>query len=101
MKQLVIGGSVGIMVNGEDSPYFKPGKGLRQGDPISPFLFNLLGDGLSRMLVKAAEAGMAKGLMEDFREGGIISLRYADDTILFSKVDQDFLYKSKSYSYVV
>lgn len=29
IKQLVIGGSIGIMVNGEDSAYFKPGKGLR------------------------------------------------------------------------
>ena len=33
IKQLVISGSIGVMVNGEDSSYFKPGKGLRQGDP--------------------------------------------------------------------
>lgn len=31
IKQLVIGGSIGIMVNGEESSYFKPGKGLRHG----------------------------------------------------------------------
>jgi hypothetical protein len=87
IKQLVIGGSIGIMVNGKDSPYFKPGKGLRQGDPISPLLFNLVGDVLTRMLDKAARSGLVKGMLHDFREGGILSLQYADDTILFSSTD--------------
>lgn len=81
---MVIGGSIGIMVNGEDSPYFKPGKGLRHCDPISPLLFNLVGDALSRMLEKVASSGLVKGVLQDFRKGGILSLQYADDTILFS-----------------
>jgi len=57
IRQVVVGGSLGIMVNGEESSFFKPGKGLRQGDPLSPFLFNLVGDGLSRMLKKAVHTG--------------------------------------------
>ena len=69
IKQLVTGGSIGVMVNGEDSSYFKPGKGLRQGDPISPLLFNLVGDAFTRLLDKAASAGMIKGLLQDFRVG--------------------------------
>ena len=36
IKQLVTGGSLGILVNGEESPYFKPGKGLRQGGSSVP-----------------------------------------------------------------
>lgn len=88
VRQLVVGGSVGVMVNGEDSSYFKPRKGLRQGDPISPFLFNLVGDGLAKMLDKASRAGLVKGLLSEFREGGIATLQYADDTILFSQADE-------------
>jgi hypothetical protein len=92
---VVKNGSVGVMLNGEESKFFKPGKGLRQGDPLSPLLFNLVGDVLTRMLVKGARQGLIRGLGDDFREGGIISLQYADDTILFSDVEPDHLLNLK------
>jgi hypothetical protein len=52
VMSLVKGGSLSIRLNEENSPYFKPGKGLRQGDPLSPLLFNLVVDVFSRMLAK-------------------------------------------------
>ena len=36
MELLVKKGSVGVNLNREESSFFNPGKGLRQGDPISP-----------------------------------------------------------------
>ena len=57
IELLVKGGSVGVNLNGEESSFFNPGKGLRQGDPISPLLFNLVVDVLNRMLEKAVEGG--------------------------------------------
>lgn len=58
------GGSGGVNFNGED---FKHEKGLRQGDPISPLLFNLVGDVLTRMLMKATRGGLVKGLLTNFK----------------------------------
>ena len=77
------GGSICVRINDENSSYFKPRKGLRQGDPLSPLLFNLVADIFTRMLVKAARNNLVSGLMPQVIEGGIISLHYADDTLLF------------------
>jgi hypothetical protein len=58
LQQAVRGSSICIRINDENSNYFKPGKGLRQGDPLSPLLFNLVVDVFSRMLMKAARQGL-------------------------------------------
>lgn len=56
------GGSVGVKVNGCESDFFITSKGLRQGDPLSPLLFNLVVDVLSKMLAKATTGGLISGL---------------------------------------
>jgi hypothetical protein len=72
-----------IRINDENINYFKSEKGLRQGDPLSPLLFNLVADVFSRMLMKAARQGLVTSLLPQVVEGGIISLQYVDDTLLF------------------
>lgn len=51
-KSLTQNGSVGVKLSGEESDFFLTGKGLRQGYPLSPLLFNLVVDVFSRMLAK-------------------------------------------------
>jgi hypothetical protein len=42
-NSFVQGGLVGIRVNDDIGHYFQTRKGLRQGDPLSPMLFNIVG----------------------------------------------------------
>ena len=60
---------------------------VRDREILSHLLFNLVGDVLTRMLKKASEQGPITGFLTNFREGGVISLQYADDTILFSSIE--------------
>ena len=76
-------------MNSKEGGSFETGKGLQQGDPLSPILFNLVVDVLKRMLQKANNAGLVKGLANDVVDQGIISLQYADDTILFLNSDRE------------
>ena len=53
IKSFISGGSVAINVNDEIGPYFQMKKGLRQGDPLSPILFNILADMLTLLINRA------------------------------------------------
>jgi len=59
---LVTSSSFSILVNGSPSETFIPSRGLRQGDPLSPFLFILMMEGLGRSIKNAKEVGKIKGL---------------------------------------
>jgi hypothetical protein len=57
IMQLVSGGQTAICINGEVGPYFRNKRGVRQGDPISPLLFDFIADALAAILDAAARAG--------------------------------------------
>ena len=78
----VKGGRVCVNVNGERSSYFRTYRGLRQGDPFSPLLFNLVADALGVILDKAVHKNHIKGVLDDLIPGGISHIQYVDDTIL-------------------
>jgi hypothetical protein len=74
IKQVTLGGSVGVKVNDVESDFFLTGKGLGQGDPIAPLLFNCVVDVFS-MLVKGTNCGLIRGLCPNFILGGVIRLK--------------------------
>ena len=50
-----------VLVNGNAKGWVKASRGLRQGDPLSPFLFTIVADVLSRMLLRAEEKNALRG----------------------------------------
>ena len=53
IEQILHNGTVSIKLNGSVGPYFQSKKGVRQGGPHSPFLFNLAVECLTKMIKNA------------------------------------------------
>lgn len=53
--------SYSILVNGEPTEFFKPTRGIRQGDPLSLYLFLLCFEGLTQLINSAVHAGKIRG----------------------------------------
>ena len=88
--------SYAILVNGSAKGWVKASRGLRQGDPLSPFLFTLVADVLSRMLMRAEERNMMEGFRVGRNRTRVSHLQFADDTIFFSNSREEELQTLKS-----
>ena len=64
VENFVSGGSVGIKINDDIGHYFQTKKGLRQGDPMSPILFNIMVDMLSILIKRAKNDSQIKGVKD-------------------------------------
>jgi hypothetical protein len=82
-NDFVSGGSVVNRVNDDTGRYFPARKDLRQGDPLSPLLFNIVADMLAILIKRAKADGQIEGVIPHLVDGGLSILQYADDTILF------------------
>ncbi|XP_030923019.1 uncharacterized protein LOC115949894 [Quercus lobata] len=77
-----------VIVNGGKSEQFKPSRGLRQGDPLSSYLFILGQEVLSRILDHELAANNISGFKASIRSPAITHVMYADDIMLFAKVNK-------------
>jgi exonuclease III len=71
-----------ILVNGVPSRPFTPSRGIRQGDPLSPFLFIIMVEGLSRSIHAAVGNGSLEGLSLHGISPPISHSQFVDDTLL-------------------
>lgn len=75
--------TVSILINGSPTREFMPERGLRQGDPLAPFLFNIAAEGLTGLM----RTTVSKNLFSSYKVGRqkeeINILQYADDTLFF------------------
>jgi hypothetical protein len=75
-----------VMINGEATSFFKSERGLRQGCPLSPYLFILIMEGLSLLLSKSFTEHHISGIkVSKFIK--IVHLMFVDDVLLMTKAD--------------
>lgn len=75
-----------VRVNGELQPFFNPSRGLRQGCPVSPYLFLFYAEGFSSLL-KYYGNYVDRGIKVNFRAPWLSHLLFADDSLIFIKAD--------------
>jgi hypothetical protein len=77
-----------VKLNGLNSESFLPSRGLRQGDPLSPYLFLFCVEGFSALLCQAqAEARLAG--VSFGRDGQTVThLLFADDSVVFLEASE-------------
>lgn len=77
--------SFSVRVNGVFSEIFKPTRGIRQGDPLSPFLFLICAEGLSCMLKNYGEAHLHRGIRVGIHCPWVSHLLFVDDCLVFTQ----------------
>nr|KYP58785.1 Putative ribonuclease H protein At1g65750 family [Cajanus cajan] len=85
IQECLTSAEVSVLVNGSPTSEFRTQRGIRQGDPLAPFLFVVVAEGLAGPMRSA----MSKGLFLGYRVGQhrvlVNLLQYADDTIFFGE----------------
>ncbi|KAL0293457.1 UNVERIFIED_CONTAM: Retrovirus-related Pol polyprotein from type-1 retrotransposable element R2 [Sesamum radiatum] len=76
-----------VCINGNPHGFFKGARGLRQGDPMSPFLFVLVMEVLQLMLQQLIEQNEGFSFHWRCKELGLFQLCFADDLLLFCRAD--------------
>jgi hypothetical protein len=83
IKACISGAHFSILINGAPAGFFASSQGVRQGDPLSPFLFIIMAEALSRLINSFNQKGLWKGINIIGTSLSITHSLFADDTLLF------------------
>lgn len=82
------------LINGSRKGFFVASRGLRQGDPLSPFLYTLVAEALTQILSTREEKNLFKWFRVGKEEILISHLQYAGHTLLLMEGDKNQVPKS-------
>lgn len=91
INQCLSTASFTLAINGNASGFFKSSKGLRQGDPLSPYLFVLAMEIFSRLLASRFDSGYIR-YHPNTEELKISHLMFADDVMIYFNGDSSSLH---------
>lgn len=77
-----------VNINGSPHGFIQPGRGIRQGDPLSPYLFILCAEVLSHMMKRAENQSLLKGIKISNVGPSITHLLFADDSLFFCQANE-------------
>ncbi|GKV49617.1 hypothetical protein SLEP1_g56358 [Rubroshorea leprosula] len=80
---------ISVLVNRSPTKEFEMGKGLRQGDPLSLFLFLMIAKGLQELVKRAVKEEMLHGIEIGKKGLSVSLLQFADDTIIMGRADAE------------
>lgn len=86
IRECVSTATAAVLVNGSPTDEFHFQRGLRQGDPLSPFLFLLAAEGLNILMKAMVENNFFKGfLVGSINQVEVTHLQFTDDTLLLGE----------------
>lgn len=78
-----------IRINGKPKGHIVPSRGIRQGGPLSPYLFLLCAEGFSALIKSAAASGHLRGVAVCCGGPKLSRLFFTDDSLIFCKATID------------
>jgi hypothetical protein len=78
-----------VRVNASERGMFTPTRGLRQGDPLAPYLFLFVAQGLSSLLKGAKNRGELQGVKVCRDAPSVSHLLFADDSLILMQADNN------------
>jgi len=96
MKGYLESSTISVLENGSPTQEFKPTRGLRQVDPLAPFLFLIVAEGLAGLVRNSITKQVYKGLKVGKNNVGVNLLQFADDTLFVCEANLQNIMAIKS-----
>lgn len=89
MMRCISSTSLQVLWNGETTESFVPTRGIRQGDPLSPYIYVICMESLTHLIEEAVQVGSWKAVRASRNGPHLSNLAFADDLILFGEASMD------------